>query len=217
VSKGEKSMNLVFLGPPGAGKGTIAQKVMEKYSLPHISTGELFRKAISNGTPLGKEVESILAAGKLVTDDVTIEIVRQRLMESDTCDGFILDGFPRTIFQGEALLKLRPIDHVINFVLEEEEVVKRLSGRRIAKSSGRTYHLIYNPPQLEGIDDETGEPLVQRDDDKEEAILQRLKVYEQQTAPLIEFFRERSLLRDVDAKYSPDRVFKDVVRAIGLE
>lgn len=167
-------MNLVFLGPPGAGKGTIAQKVMEKYSLPHISTGELFRKAISNGTPLGKEVESILAAGKLVTDDVTIEIVRQRLMESDTCDGFILDGFPRTIFQGEALLKLRPIDHVINFVLEEEEVVKRLSGRRIAKSSGRTYHLIYNPPQLEGIDDETGEPLVQRDDDKEEAILQRL-------------------------------------------
>lgn len=210
-------MNLVFLGPPGAGKGTIAQKIMDKYTLPHISTGELFRKAISEGTPLGKEIESILAAGKLVTDDVTIEMVRQRLSESDTSKGFILDGFPRTIAQGEALLKLKPIDHVINFILEEKDVVKRLSGRRIAKSSGRTYHLIYNPPQVEGIDDETGEPLVQRDDDKEEAIIHRLKVYEQQTAPLIAFFRDRSLLRDVDAKYPPERVLGDVLKAIGLE
>ncbi|NLA92979.1 MAG: adenylate kinase [Spirochaetales bacterium] len=209
-------MNLVFLGPPGAGKGTIAQKIMVKYSLPHISTGELFRKAIRKGTPLGDEVESVLAAGKLVTDDITIEMVRRRLNESDTLKGFILDGFPRTIVQGEALLKLRHIDHVINFILDEKEIVKRLSGRRIAKSSGRTYHLIYNPPKVEGVDDETGEPLVQRDDDKEESIIRRLKIYDEQTAPLIAFFRERSLLRDVDAHSAPEIVLMDVIKAIGL-
>ncbi len=209
-------MNLVFLGPPGAGKGTIANKIMINYSLPHISTGELFRKAIRKGTPLGEDVESVLAAGKLVTDDITIEMVRRRLLEPDTDKGFILDGFPRTIVQGEALLTLRPIDHVINFILDEEEIVRRLSGRRIVRSTGRTYHLIYNPPKVEGIDDETGEPLVQRDDDKEEAIVRRLKIYEEQTAPLIAFFRERSLLRDVDASHSPERVLADVLKAIGL-
>lgn len=209
-------MNLVFLGPPGAGKGTIAQRIMATYSLPHISTGELFREAIRDGSPLGDQVESVLAAGKLVTDEITIEMVRCRLLEDDTHKGFILDGFPRTIAQGEALLKLRPIDHVINFILDEKEIIKRLSGRRIAMRSGRTYHLIYNPPQEEGIDDETGEPLVQRDDDKEEAIVRRLEIYEKQTAPLIAFFRERSLLRDVDARYSPERVLADVLKAIGL-
>ena len=204
-------MNLVFLGPPGAGKGTIANKAKEILSIPHISTGDLFRSAIKNETELGKKVKTILASGELVPDSVTIDMVIERFMESDTQKGCILDGFPRTIFQADELSKIRKIDHVINFELDTSSVVKRLSGRRVCKSTGKTYHTIYNPPKIEGIDDETGEPLIQREDDKEEAILNRLKVYEEQTAPLIAYYEKLGLLRNIDASVAPELVLQELL------
>ena len=180
-------MNLIFLGPPGAGKGTIAAIVKDAYKIPHISTGDLFRANIKNETELGKQVKEILASGNLVPDEITIKMVENRLSESDANDGYILDGFPRTIAQADALASMSDVDYVVNFVIERETILKRLSGRRVCKSTGRTYHILYNPPKVEGIDDETGEPLIQRDDDKEEAILNRLDVYAKSTAPLIDY------------------------------
>ncbi|MGE4583218.1 MAG: adenylate kinase [Sphaerochaeta sp.] len=199
-------MNLVFLGPPGAGKGTIASEAKIKLDIPHISTGDLFRSHIKGGTELGKQVQAILASGELVPDSVTIAMVKERLKEADAQKGFILDGFPRTIVQADALASMKGLDAVVNFVLEREQIVARLSGRRVCKSTGRTYHILYNPPKTEGIDDETGEPLIQRDDDKPEAILNRLKVYEAQTAVLIDYYRSKGLLVDIDASRSPDEV-----------
>jgi len=208
-------MNLVFLGPPGAGKGTIAALAKEELGIPHISTGDLFRAAIKNETTLGKQVKSILASGELVPDSVTVEMVRQRFEEPDTDNGFILDGFPRTIAQADTLAEMKTIDHVVNFQLDREEIVKRLSGRRMCKSTGKIYHLIYNPPKVDGIDDETGEPLIQRDDDKEEAIVNRLEVYERQTAPLIAYYRDKGLLRDIDAKGPPESILREMLKVIG--
>jgi adenylate kinase len=199
-------MNLVFLGPPGAGKGTIASEAKIKLDIPHISTGDLFRSHIKGGTELGKQVQAILASGELVPDSVTIAMVKERLKEADAQKGFILDGFPRTIVQADALASMKGLDAVVNFVLEREQIVARLSGRRVCKSTGRTYHILYNPPKTEGIDDETGEPLIQRDDDKPEAILNRLKVYEAQTAVLSDYYRSKGLLVDIDASRSPDEV-----------
>ncbi len=207
-------MRLVFLGPPGAGKGTIAAKAKLVYSIPHISTGDLFRANIKNGTELGRRVQAILAAGDLVPDEVTIDMVRERLKEEDALNGFILDGFPRTIAQADALGAMTDLDMVVNFVLDKEDIVKRLSGRRVCKSTGRTYHILYNPPKVEGIDDETGEPLIQRDDDKEEAIRNRLEVYEASTAPLIAYYRDKGLLVDIDASKSPDEVLSSMVEAL---
>ena len=207
-------MRLVFLGPPGAGKGTIAAKAKLVYSIPHISTGDLFRANIKNGTELGRRVQAILAAGDLVPDEVTIDMVRERLKEEDALKGFILDGFPRTIAQADALGAMTDLDRVVNFVLDKEDIVKRLSGRRVCKSTGRTYHILYNPPMVEGIDDETGEPLIQRDDDKEEAIRNRLEVYEASTAPLIAYYRDKGLLVDIDASKSPDEVLSSMVEAL---
>ena len=208
-------MRLVFLGPPGAGKGTIAAKAKEVFSIPHISTGDLFRENIRKETELGLRVKSILAAGDLVPDEVTIAMVDQRLREDDAIKGFILDGFPRTIAQADALADMSGLDRVVNFVLNKEAIVRRLSGRRVCKSTGRTYHILYNPPKVDGIDDETGEPLIQRDDDKEEAIRNRLDVYEASTAPLIAYYREKGLLVDIDASPSPDEVLKALVEALG--
>ena len=207
-------MRLVFLGPPGAGKGTIAAKAKLVYSIPHISTGDLFRANIKNGTELGRRVKAILAAGDLVPDEVTIDMVRERLKEEDALKGFILDGFPRTIAQADALGAMTDLDRVVNFVLDKEDIVKRLSGRRVCKSTGRTYHILYNPPKVEGIDDETGEALIQRDDDKEEAIRNRLEVYEASTAPLIAYYRDKGLLVDIDASKSPDEVLSSMVDAL---
>ena len=207
-------MKLVFLGPPGAGKGTIAVKAKDVYSIPHISTGDLFRENIRKETELGKKVKAILASGDLVPDEVTIAMVDNRLKEDDASAGFILDGFPRTIAQADALMEMTALDRVVNFVLDKEEIVKRLSGRRVCKSTGRTYHIIYNPPKVDGIDDETGEPLIQRDDDKEEAIRNRLEVYEASTAPLIDYYRQKGLLVDIDASKSPDEVLSSMVEAL---
>lgn len=207
-------MNLIFLGPPGAGKGTIASIVKEAFSVPHISTGDLFRANIKNETELGKQVKEILASGNLVPDEITIKMVENRLKEDDAKSGYILDGFPRTVAQADALKGMSNVDYVINFVLDRETILKRLSGRRVCKSTGRTYHILYNPPKVEGIDDETGEPLIQRDDDKEEAILNRLEVYERSTAPLIDYYRAENLLVDLDASKSPEEIFEDLKKIV---
>lgn len=207
-------MNLVFLGPPGAGKGTIASVAKDFFNIPHISTGDLFRYNIKNDTELGKEVKAILASGELVPDSVTIKMVEDRFTQADSKNGFILDGFPRTIAQADALAGLKEIDAVVNFVLDRESIIKRLSGRRMCKSTGKIYHLLYNPPKVDGIDDETGEALIQRDDDKEEAILNRLDVYQEQTEPLIAYYREKGLLVDIDASPDPKTIFEQVKEAL---
>jgi|SRR6056297_240307 len=203
-------MNLIFLGPPGAGKGTIAVRVKENYQIPHISTGDLFRAHINNKTEIGTQVQAILDSGELVPDELTIEMVRQRLQEDDSRNGFILDGFPRTIPQAESLESFAQINGVLNFELSKESIVKRLSGRRIAKQSGKVYHIHYNPPKVEGKCDESGETLIQRPDDKPEAIENRLEVYQRQTAPLINYYKEKNLLITIDAEPSADEVFKQV-------
>ena len=207
-------MNLVFLGPPGAGKGTIAALAKNSLGIPHISTGDLFREAIKNETDLGKQVKSILSSGELVPDSVTVAMVEERFCKADTAKGFILDGFPRTIPQAQALETMKNIDHVVNFQLDRELIVKRLSGRRMCKSTGRIYHIVYNPPIKAGFDDETGEPLIQRDDDKEEAILNRLHVYERQTEPLVQYYKEKGLLRDIDASGTPEAVLASMLKVI---
>ena len=204
-------MNLVFLGPPGAGKGTIAKVAKEALGVPHISTGDLFRANIKNETELGKRVKEILASGGLVPDEITIKMVENRLSESDCEKGYILDGFPRTIPQAEALSKMSNVEGVINIVLSEEEIIKRLSGRRMCPSTGRTYHILFNPPKVEGIDDETGEPLIQRDDDKPEAIRHRLELYNEATAPLIDYYKAKDVVLDLictnDPKETEDNFF----------
>ena len=204
-------MNLVFLGPPGAGKGTIAKVAKEALGVPHISTGDLFRANIKNETELGKRVKEILASGGLVPDEITIKMVENRLSESDCEKGYIIDGFPRTIPQAEALSKMSNVEGVINFVLSEEEIIKRLSGRRMCPSTGRTYHILFNPPKVEGIDDETGEPLIQRDDDKPEAIRHRLELYNEATAPLIDYYKAKDVVLDLictnDPKETEDNFF----------
>ena len=204
-------MNLVFLGPPGAGKGTIAKVAKEALGVPHISTGDLFRANIKNETELGKRVREILASGGLVPDEITIKMVENRLSESDCEKGYILDGFPRTIPQAEALSKMSNVEGVINFVLSEEEIIKRLSGRRMCPSTGRTYHILFNPPKVEGLDDETGEPLIQRDDDKPEAIRHRLELYNEATAPLIDYYKAKDVVLDLictnDPKETEDNFF----------
>ena len=207
-------MNIVLLGPPGAGKGTLAALLKTELNVPHISTGDIFRSNIKNGTELGKKVQGILASGGLVPDEVTIEMVRDRLKNDDTASGYILDGFPRTIAQAEALDTMDEIDAVINFVLDDEEVVKRLSGRRLAPSTGKIYHIVTNPPKKEGFDDETGEPLIQRDDDKPEAIRHRLEVYRQETAPLIGYYKEKGNIIDIDASPSPETVLSAVLATL---
>ena len=201
-------MKMVFLGPPGAGKGTIAALAKDYFNIPHISTGDLFRSNIKNETELGLKVKSILASGGLVPDSVTIEMVRNRIAEPDCEKGFILDGFPRTIPQADALAEMTGLDAVVNFDISKEEVVKRLSGRRMCPSTGRIYHIVFNPPKVENKDDETGEDLIQRPDDKEEAIVNRLEVYTAQTEPLIEYYRGKGLLKDIDASVKPSEVFE---------
>lgn len=207
-------MNLIFLGPPGAGKGTMAFRAKEHYSIPHISTGDLFRAAIKNQTDLGKKVKSIIDAGDLVPDELTTAIVEERLKQGDTAKGFILDGFPRTLPQAESLKKIINIDTVVNFTVTEEEVIRRLSGRRVCRSCGESFHVEFIPPAKEGVCDKCGGELYTRDDDRIEAIKNRLSVYASSTEPLISFYRNEGTLKDVDSAQHPDQVFEDLKKIL---
>lgn len=193
-------MKLIFLGPPGAGKGTLAALVAETYKIPHISTGEIFRAAIREKTPLGLKVQAIIDAGQLVSDDITIELVRERLAKDDAKKGFILDGFPRTIPQAEALAGIVTVDAAVNFDIVDKDVVARLSGRRVCKTCSQNYHVDFMPPKTAGKCDKCGSDLFIREDDKIEAITKRLEVYRAQTAPLIDYYRKLSKLKDIDAR-----------------
>ena len=183
-------MRVILLGAPGAGKGTQAQFIMEEFGIPQISTGDMLRAAIKAGSELGQKVKAVMESGSLVSDDIIIALVKERIQQDDCAKGFLFDGFPRTIPQAEALRDAGvAIDHVIEIAVEDEEIVKRMSGRRVHADSGRTYHVVYNPPKEEGKDNITGEPLVQRDDDQEETVRKRLAVYHEQTAPLVGFYQ----------------------------
>lgn len=195
-------MNIILLGPPGAGKGTQAQFIVEKCGIPQISTGDMLREAIAAGTPLGKRVKDVMDSGALVTDDIIIDLVKERIQQPDCVNGFLFDGFPRTIPQAEALVDANiEIDSVIEIQVPDSEIIMRLSGRRVHVDSGRVYHTIYNPPKEEGKDDETGDPLIQRDDDKEETIAERLRVYRDQTQPLVDFYRSKANAADASISY----------------
>ncbi len=182
-------MRVILLGAPGAGKGTQAQYICKEFGIPQISTGDMLRAAVKAETPLGLAAKEIMDAGRLVSDDIIIGLVKERIAEPDCANGCLFDGFPRTIPQAEALRDSGvTIDHVVEVAVDDEEIIERMAGRRVHLASGRTYHVIYNPPKKDGIDDQTGDPLVQRDDDREEVVRERLAVYHEQTEPLIHFY-----------------------------
>ncbi len=183
-------MRIILLGAPGAGKGTQAKFITDSYGIPQISTGDMLRAAVKAESPLGVQVKDIMASGGLVSDDLIISLVKERITQDDCVNGFLFDGFPRTIPQAESLRQAGVvIDYVLEIHADDEEIVKRLSGRRVHPDSGRIYHVIYNPPKKEGVDDVTGEPLIQRTDDKEETVRKRLSVYHEQTEPLVEHYQ----------------------------
>lgn len=183
-------MRVILLGAPGAGKGTQAQHIMEKFGIPQISTGDMLRAAVKAGTPLGIAAKQVMDAGGLVSDDIIIGLVKERITDQDCANGFLFDGFPRTIPQAQALVDAGiDIDFVVELDVDDGEIIERLSGRRVHPSSGRVYHLKYNPPKQDGVDDVTGEALVQRDDDREETVRKRLEVYQAQTRPLVSFYQ----------------------------
>ena len=182
-------MKIILLGPPGAGKGTQANIIKKTLNIPQISTGDMLRAAVNAGTQLGKEAKKVMDAGELVSDDLILQLVKQRITEDDCKNGYLFDGFPRTIAQAEGMRSSGiDVDVVIELQLTDSEIIKRMSGRRIHPASGRTYHVIFNPPRVENKDDETGESLIQRDDDSEETVRKRLEVYHNQTAPLIKYY-----------------------------
>ena len=214
-------MRLILFGPPGAGKGTQAQLLSSRLGVPQIATGDILREAVKEGTELGRLAKQYMDRGELVPDDVVIGIVEERLRRPDCARGFILDGFPRTIKQAEALDEILArmgvkLDAVINLEVDEEEVVRRLANRRTCRNCGAVYHLIFNPPKREGVCDRCGGPLYQRDDDREETIRNRLRVYREQTQPLLRYYEERGLLRNVNGNLSIEEVFNEILRAIGL-
>ncbi|MFZ4615543.1 MAG: adenylate kinase [Rectinemataceae bacterium] len=200
-------MKLLFLGPPGAGKGTLSDLAVEKLGLPHISTGDLFRAAIKNETPLGLKVKSIMASGALVPDEVTIEMVKERLAQPDAAKGWILDGFPRTIPQAEALAKIAAVDRVVNFEVADAIVIGRLSTRRVCRACGKIYNVKSSPPKKEGVCDACGGEVYTRDDDKEESIKTRLDTYRKQTAPLIDWYDSKGVLVTIDGVGDPNEVY----------
>lgn len=207
-------MKLIFLGPPGAGKGTLATVVSKEHGIPQISTGDMFREAIKKETELGRKVKAILAAGDLVPDELTVDLVKERLAQPDARKGYILDGFPRTIPQAEALEKFQQLDAVVNFAIDDALVVTRLSGREVCKNCGAIYHVTNMPAKVKGVCDKCGGPLYTRPDDTLESIKNRLDVYRRQTEPLIEFYRARKLLRDIDSSRSPEDTHSQIAKAL---
>ncbi len=202
-------MNFIFLGPPGAGKGSLAVKVAQDYKIPHISTGDIFRKNIKEQTPLGVKVKAIIDSGSLVSDELTCELVKSRLAEPDCKNGFILDGFPRTIPQAEMLAGFCPDVTCVNFTIADDVVIRRLSTRRVCKKCGANFNVLTKAPKVEGVCDECGGELYQRDDDKQESILHRMDVYREQTEPLIGYYREKGKLTDVDASIETDNLLEE--------
>ncbi|WP_373894616.1 adenylate kinase [Virgibacillus natechei] len=208
-------MNLILMGLPGAGKGTQAEQINDKYDIPHISTGDMFRLSIKEGTDLGKQAKGYMDQGELVPDEVTIGIVRERLNKDDCRNGFLLDGFPRTIAQAESLEgilaeKNETIDYCIHVDVPEEKLLERLTGRRICPTCGTTYHVNYQPPRVEGVCDKDGSQLIQRDDDKPETVKNRLAVNLEQTKPLLDFYEDKGYLVTVDGDQEIDQVFQDI-------
>lgn len=208
-------MNIILMGLPGAGKGTQASKIIKKYPIPHISTGDMFRLAIKNETELGIQAKSYMDKGELVPDEVTIGIVKERLSQSDAKDGFLLDGFPRTVEQAEALNDIMDelgtkIDRTINVDVDEEELINRLTGRRICEVCGTAYHLVFNPPKQEGVCDLDGGKLYQREDDNPETVANRLEVNMKQTQPMLDFYKEQDILVNVDGSKHIDDVFAEI-------
>lgn len=183
-------MKIILLGAPGVGKGTQAQYIVEKYGVPQISTGDMLREAIAAGSELGKRVKAVMDSGALVTDEIILDLVKERIAQPDCGGGFLFDGFPRTIPQAESLVANDiAIDHVVEITVPEDEIIARMSGRRVHEGSGRVYHVTFNPPKVEGLDDVTSEPLMQRVDDQEDTVRERLGVYHAQTAPLVDFYK----------------------------
>jgi adenylate kinase len=207
-------MNLIFLGAPGAGKGTLANLVSKEYRIPQISTGDLFRTAVKEGNELGRRVQGIMEKGELVPDSLTVELVKERLSKPDASGGYILDGFPRTVAQADALAEFQQIDAVVNFAISDELVIRRLSGRRVCRSCGAIYHVENMPPKVEGKCDACGGELYIRDDDKIESIQNRLRVYKKQTEPLIDYYRDKGLLREIDSSKSPERSLEQIKRIL---
>jgi adenylate kinase len=212
-------MRLLIMGRPGAGKGTQAVNIKEYYNIPHISTGDMFRAAIKNQTKLGLEAKSYMDQGALVPDEVTIGIVEERLLEDDCKKGFLLDGFPRTIAQAEALDAFLTkngvaLDAVLDVNVPAEILVRRMVGRRVCKTCGATFHVEFNPPKVDGICDNCGKPLIQRADDTEATAVNRLAVYDQNTAPLLDFYAKKNLLKTVNGDQSLDKVFEDIKKVL---
>ena len=208
-------MNLILLGPPGAGKGTQASRIIDKYKIPQISTGDILRAAVREGTELGKEAQRYMNEGKLVPDSVVIGIIKERLAEDDCKNGFLLDGFPRTINQAEELDKIldsmkKAIDSVISLEVPDEDIIERITGRRMCKNCGAVYHIKFSPSKEEGVCDKCGGELYQRDDDKEETVRERLSVYKQQTEPLKAYYDKKGLLKEIEGTGSIDDIFKKV-------
>ena len=208
-------MNIVLMGLPGAGKGTQADKIVDKYGIPHISTGDMFRAAIKEGTELGLKAKSFMDQGALVPDEVTIGIVRERLSKPDCENGFLLDGFPRTVPQAEALDATlselgKKVEHVLNIVVEKEELIKRLTGRRICRTCGASYHMVFNPPKVEGVCDRDGGELYQREDDNPETVTNRLEVNMKQTKPLLDFYEAKGVLSNINGQQDINKVFADL-------
>lgn len=213
-------MNIILLGPPGAGKGTQAKMLIDAYGIPQISTGDMLREAVKNQTPLGIEAKKYMDAGKLVTDEVVIGLVKERIARQDCADGFMLDGFPRTVPQAEELDKVltemqKGIDHVVSIEVPNSELMGRLSGRRTCKACGQGFHMIFDPPKAEGVCDKCGGELYQRDDDNEETVSNRLKVYEDQTKPLIDYYQNKGLLRPIDGVGAIKDIFARIKAVLG--
>ncbi|MCI8333190.1 MAG: adenylate kinase [Lachnospiraceae bacterium] len=213
-------MKIIMLGAPGAGKGTQAKKIADKYGIPHISTGDIFRANIKNGTELGKKAKAYMDQGLLVPDDLTLELIMDRFREPDCAAGYVLDGFPRTIPQAEALTRALEangdsIDYAVNVEVPDENIISRMSGRRACLACGATYHIVHIPTKAEGICDRCGEKLVLRDDDKPETVQKRLDVYHSQTQPLIEYYTDQGKLAEVDGTAPMEDVFEAIVRILG--
>ncbi|MEN8260293.1 MAG: adenylate kinase [Pseudomonadota bacterium] len=214
-------MRVILLGSPGSGKGTQAKFITEQYGIPQISTGDMLRAAVREGTPLGLEAKKIMDAGGLVSDEIILGLIRIRIAQDDCRNGFLLDGFPRTITQAEGLESMGgSVDHVVEIVVDDEEIVKRMSGRQVHPASGRTYHLEFNPPKVDELDDETGERLVQRDDDREQTVRKRLQVYHEQTEPLVGYYRDASdrgklIFASVPGIGSVEQIRDNILAALG--